>query len=107
MPYPLTPLYGFSGQAGSLLEVKRLDVPSTAAPSARFFWLWRPAGGQWQVLTFLAMQTEPGQYRHFAEGELWFDAQQARWQAPGLNCILPAALPSGWQDEVWPAITDQ
>jgi len=63
-------LFAFHGAAGSLLEIKR------------------------------AMQTEPAQYRRFAQGELWFDASQARLQLADAEHTLLAGEPDGWQASV-------
>ena len=46
------------------------------------------------------MQTEPVQYRRFAQGELWFDASQARLQLAGAEHTLPAGEHDGWQASV-------
>ncbi|SCK11157.1 hypothetical protein [Vogesella sp. LIG4] len=98
---PLACLYGFHGAGGTLLEVKRLDLPAGSAPDAVYHWLWQPAGSDgWQKLGFVAMASEPQQYRRFAEGELWFDAAGARLQLGGQQQQLAAGSPDGWQASV-------
>ncbi len=46
------------------------------------------------------MQTEPVQYRRFAQGELWFDASQARLQLADGEHILAAGEPDSWHASV-------
>ncbi|WP_174873461.1 hypothetical protein [Vogesella oryzae] len=94
-------LYGFSGADGTLLEVKRLDLPAGSAADAVYHWLWQPAGsGGWQKLTFAAMTSEPQPYRRFAEGELWFDATGARLQLGSSEHLLASGVADGWQASV-------
>ena len=94
-------LYGFSGDSGTLLEVKRLDLPAGSAPDAVYHWLWQPAGSRdWHKLTFAAMASTPQQYRRFAEGELWFDADAARLQLGAVSHSLRSGVPDGWQAAV-------
>ncbi|MFC3532699.1 hypothetical protein ACFOLG_10940 [Vogesella facilis] len=98
---PLACLYGFHGAGGTLLEVKRLDLPAGSEPDAVYHWLWQPAGaGGWQKLSFAAMASEPQPYRRFAEGELWFDADSARLQLGGQLHTLAAGRPDDWQASV-------
>lgn len=60
-----------------------------------------PAGSHgWQRLDFVAMQTEPAQYRRFAQGELRFDTSQARLQLADGEYTLAAGEPEGWQASV-------
>mmetsp|Transcript_18301 Transcript_18301/g.40526 ORF Transcript_18301/g.40526 Transcript_18301/m.40526 type:complete len:111 (+) Transcript_18301:39-371(+) len=95
-------LFSFSGEAGHLMEVKRLDVASDAPLQDKFFWLWRPSGAtSWQKLSFLEMQKEPQQYRKFKEAELWFDDNGAKLKTDTelqLTTAGPAALADGWQE---------
>ena len=98
---PLRCLFAFHGAAGSLLEIKRLDQPAGSPPEQVYYWLWKPAASHsWQRLDFAAMQTEPVQYRRFAQGELWFDASHARLQLAGAEHTLPAGEPDSWQASV-------
>ena len=98
---PLRCLFAFHGPAGSLLEIKRLDQPPSSPPEQVYYWLWQPAASHgWLRLDFAAMQTEPVQYRRFAQGELWFDARQARLQLADAEHTLPAGEPDGWQASV-------
>ncbi|MEQ6291195.1 hypothetical protein ACFPAG_11320 [Vogesella sp. GCM10023246] len=94
-------LYGFSGAGGTLLEVKRRDLPAGSAPDAVYHWLWQPAGSSgWHKLTFVAMASAPQQYRRFAEGELWFDANSARLQLGAVSHSLRSGVADGWQPAV-------
>lgn len=98
---PLACLYGFHGAGGTLLEVKQLDQPAGSAPDAVYHWLWQPAGaGDWQKLGFVAMTREPRQYRRFAEGELWFDADSARLLLGEQQYQLATGCPTDWQASV-------
>mmetsp|Transcript_21577 Transcript_21577/g.52572 ORF Transcript_21577/g.52572 Transcript_21577/m.52572 type:complete len:111 (+) Transcript_21577:53-385(+) len=95
-------LFSFAGEAGHLMEVKRLDVAADAPPQDKYFWLWRPSGAAaWGKWSFLEMQKEPQQYRKFKEAELWFDENGARLkmdQEVQLPTSGPAALAEGWQE---------
>lgn len=63
---------GRMNQQRLLLEIKRLDLPSDAARSQRFRWLWC-SPEQILSLDFVSMQSGTEQHRVFQQGVLRFD----------------------------------
>lgn len=63
---------GSMNQQRLLLEIKRLDLPSDAARSQRFRWLWC-SPEQILPLDFVSMQSGTEQHRVFQQGVLRFD----------------------------------
>jgi len=90
-------LFYFSNEDISILEIKRLDLPSTADKSDLFHWLLIPKDHSIQKLTFLSMSEENGlQSREFKEGKLRFNEEGGFYDAKishTLKCHQPNDLP--------------
>ncbi|WP_120498344.1 hypothetical protein [Kiloniella sp. EL199] len=67
-------LFYFSNEDINLVEIKRLDLPATAAKSDIFHWILINQDHSIQKLIFVSMSEENGfQSREFEEGKLRFN----------------------------------
>lgn len=69
MPLSYETLYAFHSQQGHLLEIKRLDLPSSATKDQVYHWLWVTTNAVLS-LKFVGMETGDRQFR---EARLSFD----------------------------------
>ena len=72
MPLSYETLYAFHSQQGHLLEIKRLDLPSSATKDQVYHWLW-VTNSAVSSLKFVGMETGDRQLRQFREARLFFD----------------------------------
>ena len=72
MPLSYETLYAFHSQQGHLLEIKRLDLPSSATKDQVYHWLWVTTSAV-SSLKFVGMETGDRQFRQFREAHLSFD----------------------------------
>ena len=112
MPTPtFRPLFAFADEQAALVEIKRLDLPPDSPKDRVYHWLWLD-GAPPIALTFRAMEREPLQYRRFAEGELWFDADGADLQLKEqprrkLPACGEAGLAPRWQAAIAAYLVEQ
>ena len=109
-------LYYFSNAEICVLEAKIKGLPE-APPEKVFHWLcYDRASQQFRKLSFKSMDShDERHHRQFAEGELWFDAAEARlvWQtAAGSKEIVlevnePYAVPVELVSQVNAFLRDQ
>jgi len=108
---PFRSLFAFADDHTALVEIKRLDLPPDSPKERVYHWLWLD-GAAPTALTFRAMERQPLQYRLFAEGELWFDADGADLQLKEqprrrLPACGEAGLAARWQSLITAYLAEQ
>ncbi|WP_421783098.1 hypothetical protein [Kiloniella litopenaei] len=90
-------LFYFSSKDINIIEIKRLDLPSTATKSEIFHWLLIDRDQSVQKLTFVSTGEENGfQTREFKEGKLRFNKANGFYDTDtphSLKCLSPNDLP--------------
>ena len=79
-PLDLSFLYYFKSPSSSMMEVRINGLEKGTPPGQVYHWLFFDhASEQIETMVFKSMGSEDGkEHRCFEQGELWFDASQAR-----------------------------
>ena len=95
-------LYYFTSPDYSLMETKKLDLPSSAAPGAIYKWVVYDHNlDQFYFLTFKSMKKDANlEYRSFEEGELSFNLSEAQFQFKGHPIVLNREIPEEMDEKL-------